>query len=51
MLYIISFLAGGFFGMVFMCFVQVSRRREIECEYRMEQPEAESGKGGFSDTT
>lgn len=46
MFYIISFIAGGLFGMVLMCLFQINRF-ESEREYRMEQSGARECKGGF----
>ena len=43
---IISFIAGGLFGVVFMCLFQINRY-ETEREYRTEQSGAENGKGEY----
>lgn len=45
MLYVISFMAGGLFGVGFMCLIQINRY-ESEREYLMEQSK-EDCKGEF----
>lgn len=44
MLYLLAFLAGGFFGIVLMCLIQINAPNS-DFEYRMEQDDSKNKEG------